>query len=216
MLFRSEVNGFGIIKIQELPRDLVSGYQGQIDSVFCKTGDLVTPDQRLMTICQSGEKACQEIVSPFAGEITGVEVKEGSSVQPGTPVLKITKNITQLTTAPEVIFFVATGEIEKIQKGMTANWQVAKRSIPAEFLSGTITFIAGYPASKSEIQKYFPDEDLSLRLKKDDLYEVRALLLVDNAAKLQADKAKLLLLNGLSCQVAITVDRQSPVKFLFK
>ena len=212
----SEVNGFGIIKIQELPRELVSDFSGQVDSVFCRSGDQVAGGQRVMKIYLSEEKTYQEIISPFAGEITSVEVKEGSYVRTGSPVLKIMKSFDKMTTAPEVILFVAVGEIEKIKKGMTANFQVDKAGIPAEYLGGPITFIAAYPSSNGAIEKYFPDEDISLRSKENDLYEVRASLTVRDTGIVKPDKTVLRSLNGLSCRVAITVDRQSPVKFLFK
>ena len=211
-----EVTGFGIIKIQELPRELVSGFSGQVDSVFCRSGDQVAGGQRVMKIYLSEEKTYQEIISPFAGEITGVEVREGSYVRTGSPVLKIMKSFDKMTTLPEVIFFVAAGEIEKVKKGMIANLQIDKAEVPAEYLNGTITFIAGYPASKGEIQKYFPDEDMILRSMSNDLYEVRASMAVREPGIVKPDKTILRSLNGLSCRVAITVDRQNPVKFLFK
>ncbi len=211
-----EVNGFGIIKIQELPREVVSGFPGQIDSVFCRSGDQVASHQKLMKIYLPEEKTYQEIVSPFAGEITGVEVKEGSYVQTGSTVLQIVKRFDNFTSAPEVIFFVAVGEIEKIKKGMTANLQIDNVAIPAEYLYAIITFIASYPTSNGAIQKYFPDEGISRLSKKNDLYEVRASMFVPDTGIAKYDKTVLQSLNGLSCRVAITVDRESPVKFLLK
>ncbi len=211
-----EVNGFGIIKIQELPREVVTGFSGEVDSVFCRSGDQVASSQKLIKIVLPEEKTYQEIVSPFAGEITGVEVKEGSYVRAGSPLFRIMKSFDKLATPPEVIFFVEEGEIEKVKKGMIVNLQIDKVGVPAEYLTGPITFIAAYPASKGAIQKYFPDDDISLRSKKNDLYEVRASLAVPDSGVVKPDKMVLRSLNGLACRVAITVDRQSPVRFLFK
>jgi len=45
-----KVKGFGIIKTYELPREVLSNRSGQVDSVFCKTGDLVIRNHRLMKI----------------------------------------------------------------------------------------------------------------------------------------------------------------------
>lgn len=211
-----EVNGFGIIKTQELPRAVVTGFSGQVDSVFCRTGDKVSRDQKLMKIQVLEDKIYREIVSPFDGEITGLKVKEGSYVQTGSPLLELVKSYDSKNVIPEVIFFVSEKEIEKIKPGMTANLQLSKGGVPADYLSGKISFIADYPATKAVIQKYYPDEDISSRLNRNVFYEVRASLGGKETGMLKPDKNVLRSLNGLSCNVVITVDRQSPIKFLFK
>ena len=211
-----EVNGFGIIKIQELPREIVAGFSGQVDSVFIRSGDQVASSQKLMKIYLSEEKTYQEIDSPFAGEITNIEVKEGSFVRSGSPIIRIMKSFEKLTTTPEVIFFVEVGDLEKIKKGMTANLQVDKVGVPAEYLTGLITFISAYPASNGSIQNIFRMKISPYVLNKNDLYEVRASLIAHDAKMVKPDKTVLQTLNGLSCQVVITVDRLSPVKYLFK
>jgi len=61
---------------------------------------------------------------------------------------------------------------------MNANLEIDKGGVPPEFLKGTITFIADYPASRSAIQKYFPDEGRSLQLNNNNYYEVRASLVI--------------------------------------
>lgn len=195
-----DVTGFGIIKVQELPRDILTDCPGQVDSVFCETGDLVEQDQKLMKILMLEDKSQTMIFSPFKGEITSLNVKEGDFVPTGSPVLEMVRFTDSRISSPEVIFFVPGQEVAKLKKGMVVRLETDKGGIPPEGLKGTITFIADYPASKTAIQTYFPDEDNVSQLKKNDLYEVRASLMsFDHVGT--ADKKEILRsMNGSSCR----------------
>jgi hypothetical protein len=209
-----KVTGLGIIKIHELPREVVANRAGQIDSVFCKTGDLVNRDQRLMKIYLLEKKTYTEIFSPFTGEIIGLNVKEGSYVKIGSPVLEMIRKQKSSAITPEVIFFVPEQEISKLKINMIANLEIDKDNIPPELLKGSITFIANYPASRSAIQMYFPNEGRSLKLNDKNYYEVRASLVMNTAVESASVKDALYSLNGLSCRAVITSARRSPVEFL--
>jgi hypothetical protein len=208
------VKGFGIIKTFELPREVVAIHAGQIDSVFCKTGDLVSQDQRLMKVFLLEEKTFTELYSPFDGEITSLNVKEGAYVETGTPVLEIMRNQKSSAITPEVIFFVPEQEISQLKTDMIANLEVNKQGIPSAFLKGEISFIANYPASKGAIQMYLPNEDKSMRFEGKNFYEVRASLMMDTSSKDVSAEAVLNSLNGLSCRVVINTATRSPVEFL--
>ena len=110
------------------------------------------------------EKSYTEIFSPFRGEITGLNVKEGTCVETGTPVLEIMRIRDSSAPIPEVIFFVSEQEVSILKTEMMAHLEGAKNGIPPEILIGNITFMSNYPASKSGIQMYFPHEGSTLKL----------------------------------------------------
>ncbi len=209
-----EAGGFGIIRIHELPREMVSQSPGQVDSVFCKTGDKVAEGQKLLTIRRLQEQTITPVMAPFSGEVTGINVREGSFITTGAPLLEIVRSQGAKDVAPEVIFFMKEQEIPKLREGMVVTMEVVKAGVPPEFLSGKINFIAGYPASRSAILKYFPDEAQTLRLDEYEFHEVRASLDLDQGKMTVQEKALIQSLNGLTCQVKITVAKQSPMEFL--
>jgi multidrug resistance efflux pump len=210
-----EAGGFGIIRIHELPREVVSQGQGQVDSVFCKTGDKVAEGQKLLTIRRLQEQTITPVMAPFSGEVTGINVREGSFITTGAPLLEIVRSQGVKDVAPEVIFFMKEQEIPKLREGMVVTMEVVKAEVPPEFLSGKINFIAGYPASRNAILKYFPDDEQSLELDKYEFHEVRASLDIGQDTLAVTDRSLLRSLNGLTCRVKVTVSRQSPASFLF-
>jgi len=210
-----EAGGFGIIRIHELPREVVSQGQGQVDSVFCRTGDQVAEGQKLLTIRRLQEQTITPVMAPFSGEVTGFNVREGSFVAPGMPLLEMARSHNDFDAVPEVIFFVKEQEIPKLREGMVVTMEVVKAGVPPEFLSGKINFIAGYPASRNAILKYFPDDEQSLELDKYEFHEVRASLDIEQDTLAVTDRLLLRSLNGLTCRVKVTVSRQSPASFLF-
>lgn len=208
------VTGFGIIKTHELPRKVVAIQSGQIDSVFCNTGDKVSSNQRLMLIYLLEKRKYIEIAAPFNGEIIDLSVKEGTYVETGFPILEMIRKQDYSVLNPEVIFYIPEQEISKLKINMKANLEISKGGIPSEYLTGTITFIADYPASLNAIQKYFPDGGRSLQLKNNYFYEVRAPLDTDISKMTVSEKEALYSLNGLSCQTVVTIAKRSPVAFL--
>jgi len=64
-----KVKGFGIIKTYELPREVLSNRSGQVDSVFCKTGDLVIRNHRLMKIYLLEEKTMLKLFLPLTAKL---------------------------------------------------------------------------------------------------------------------------------------------------
>jgi hypothetical protein len=208
------VQGFGIIQTQDLPREVVSACHGQVDSIFCKTGDNVSKGQKLLNIFQLQEKTYVTVNASFQGEITGLDVRGGSYVETGTPVLEIMRTDDQMLTTPEVIFFVEEQQVSKLKKGMATSLEVNKGGVPPEFLMAVITFISDYPTSNSTIQKYFPDDDISEKLGRKDFHEVRASLKAGVRGRPSISKMALHSLNGLSCSAVTTVARSSPIEYL--
>jgi len=209
-----KVKGFGIIITHELPREVLASHAGQVDSVFCKTGDRVSRDQRLMKVYLLDEKTHAEIYSPFDGKITGMNVKEGSYVERGSSVLEMIRSQERSALAPEVVFFVPERDISNLKTEMIANLEIDKKSVSPEFLQWRITFIANYPASSSAIQMYFPGEVRYLNVSNNSYYEVRASLLMDASGLTDSRKEVLYSLNGLSCRAVVTSATRSPVEFL--
>jgi len=209
-----DTGGFGIIRIHDLPREVVSQCHGQVDSVFCKTGDQVEGGRTLLTICSLEGKTHIAVSAPFNGEVTGLNVREGTFVTAGLPLLELVRSYDTIDVAPEVIFFVKEQEIPKLKTGMVANMEVVKAGVPPDFLTGKITFIAGHPASRNAILKYFPDDAQSLQLDKYEFHEVRASVMIDPGKMSASDRSMIKSLNGLNCRVKVTVSRQSPMAFL--
>jgi hypothetical protein len=208
------VQGFGIIQTQELPREIVSVCQGQVDSIFCKTGDNVSKGQKLLEIFQLQEKTHVTVNATFQGEITGLDVRGGSYVEPGTPLLEIMRTDGQMLTTPEVIFFVEEQQVSKLKKGMAASLEVNKGGVPTESLLAVITFISDYPASNSAIRKYFPDDEMTEKLGRANFHEVRASLKAGVSGRPSISKMALHSLNGLSCRTVTTISRSSPIEYL--
>lgn len=209
-----DASGFGIIRIHDLPREVVSRYQGQVDSVFCKTGDRIEAGQKLLTIYSMEEQSHTTVTAPFKGELTDIDVREGTFVSEGLTLLELVKIDATANVVPEVIFFIRDQEIPKLRIGMVTTLEVLKAGVSPEFLKGKINFISGYPASRNAILKYFPDEGQSMQLDKNEFHEVRASLDIDLDKMNGADRELIQSLNGLTCQVKVTVSRQSPMAYL--
>lgn len=209
-----DASGFGIIRVHELPREVVAQGYGQVDSVFCKTGDKVVEGQKLLTISRLEEKLHVAVTAPFTGELTGLNVREGSFVTTGLPLLELVRINESVAITPEVIFFVKEQEIPKLRTGMITGIEVLKAGVPPDFLKGKIIFIADYPASRNAILKYFPDDAQSLQLDQYEFHEVRASLDIDPGKMAASELEMIHSLNGLTCDVNITVSRQSPMGFL--
>jgi len=209
-----EVKGFGIVRIQELPRAIVSDCAGQVDSIFCKTGDPITKGQELLTILSIEKSDRKAITSPFDGTVTGLNMKEGSYVVPGTEVVEMVRNQVFIKDQPEVIFFIEAAEVPKLKTGMKVSLLEARSGIPAEYLTGSISFIAAYPVSAPAIKKYFSYEDISLKMKGKNFYEVRASIIPRYSSLTDQERTMIIPLNGLACKVSVSVSRKSPISYL--
>ena len=209
-----KADGFGIIRIHELPRVVISQSSGQVDSVFCKTGDRVEVGQKLLVICRLEERPNSIVTAPFNGEVTGLNVREGTFVTAGLPLLELVRRSENVDFSPEVIFFINEQEIPKLKTGMVASMEVVKAGVSPDFLKGKITFIAGHPASRTAILKYFHNDAQSLELDKHEFHEVRASLEIDPGKMASSDRSMIQSLNGMTCRVKVTVSRQSPMEFL--
>lgn len=209
-----DVKGFGIIKTRDLPREVVSDCQGQVDSIFCKTGDVMAKGQKLLSIIEVREKSSVTVFASNKGEITTLNVREGSYVETGTPLLEMMRAKNNSDDPPEVIFFVDEQQVAKLKKGMGTMLEIDKGGVPPEFLSAVIYFIADYPVSKDAIRKYFPDEEISGQLGNRDFHEVRARLMIDTAGTKARAEETLHSLNGLSCRTVTIVARRSPLAYL--
>ncbi|MBN1198525.1 MAG: HlyD family efflux transporter periplasmic adaptor subunit [Bacteroidales bacterium] len=209
-----DVHGTGIIRLHELPREVVTHTAGQVDSVFCKTGDRISPGQRLLTINKLDEKTSFSITAPFAGEITGINVKEGNYVATGSPLLELIRQYNGKTLQPEVIFFVTGQEVSRLKPGMVATLQVEEEGIPPELLQATIVYIAAFPASKNAITKYIPEHSTILSKDHTGLYEVRADFYSDAKAFSRLDQSLIQTMNGSFCRVVVTVAKKSPIAYL--
>ncbi len=206
-----EVKGDGIIKVGELPRPLVAGCSGQVDSVLCRTGDRVVAGQVLIKVKLPVIGTHQTVNAPFDGTITSVNVKEGGYVETGTEVLQLMKSEDGSPKEAEVIFFVSEPEVSKLKKGMVTNLQVNREGVAPDLLKAEIIFISEYPVESAAIRKYLPEAVISM--KNNLFYEIRASL-PRVATTSSADKKVAGSLNGLSCRVAVTVSRNSPVSYL--
>jgi hypothetical protein len=206
------VNGFGIIKVHDLPIEILSNQTGQIDSVFVKTGDQVESGQKLMKIIQLESQKFNDLFSPFSGEITGFNVTEGDYIKAGSPVMEIRRIHNNTAIIPEVIFFVNEKDISKLKTGMDAFLKFEREIISPEFLKYRISFIAKFPASGNTMQKYIPIHPNS-HPNNERYYEVRALLISNVNELSSSDKEALMRLNGLTCGVTITVSKQTPATY---
>ena len=209
------VRGFGIIKTQELPREIVANCTGQVDSIFCRTGDNVKAGQCLIKLFRVEQKVCSYLLSPFDGEVTGAVVREGTYVNTGDALLEVMRNNALNDIRPEVVFFVDTREVSSLKKGMSVSFEINKSGLPAGLLKGVINFIADKPVSKVAIQKYFPGQ---LPLKESgvvEYHEVRTLLVIGSGLLASQEKALLHSINGLTCRAIVNISRKAPVEYLF-
>ncbi len=145
-----------------------------------------------------------------------VNVREGSYITRGTPVLEIMRFSKRESKKAEVVFFVAQRDVAKLKKGMICNLAIDNEAVPPELSRAVIHFISEHAVSRSSMLKFFPNEDVLKNLLKSDCYEVRASIKTDSvggSGKTAIDLGKL---NWLIAGVTITVDRRSPVAYLFK
>ena len=210
------VKGFGILKTEELPREVVSECTGQVDSIFCRNGDKVAAGKKLVRLIRMEDKTGILVYAQHAGEVTGLEVREGSYVQTGTSLLEMIRSADSGDIRPEVIFFATEADVAKLKAGMVSILSVSREGFPTGSLTATINFITCSPVSKISIQRYFPGTEMSKQLGNADYHEVRATLAANGARKQLWRRAELRLLNGLPCRVVTTVSRQSPMAALFK
>lgn len=210
------VQGFGIIKTQDLWQESLADCSGQIDSIFCSVGDEVVTGQKMVKMLEFEKKRYVTVNAMGPGKVVALNVREGIYVTVGTPLLELMRIDPQKKKQPEVIFYVVEKDILKLKTGMICNIKIKKQGIPPELLNAAITFISINSVSKNTISKYFPGEDMSNDLRDNSFYEVRASLMIDLKGSPNLAKFDLSKLNWLTCNVIITVDRKSPIAFLFK
>lgn len=208
------VSGFGIIKTRELPREVITNCSGQVDSVFCKTGDPITKGQRLVKILKIEDKSYVDIISSYSGEIIGLSVREGEYINTGHRIAEIEREPDRSDLLPEVVFFVDKSQVSKLSKGMTVDLELLSGNHSVGLLKGKINFISGFPVSAEEISKYFAGKSEVSQEGIDNYYEVRASLMINNTGKRESEKELLRSMNALSGRVIVTVARMRPVSFL--
>lgn len=211
-----QVKGFGLLKTDETPREILAGYPGQVDSVICKTGDLVHTGQKLIRLRHLSGTEMEYLVAPFQGKVSGVIVRESGFVGAGDPLIEVVRYPTGKSQNSEVVFFIAEQDVLKIKQGMQAVIKINKEEVPQEFLEGTITFVSDYPVPVTSIQKLFCDAEAGGYLYPGVTYfEARASLPL-TAAERSGEMYRIIRsLNGSHCDVAVEVARKSPASFLF-
>ncbi len=210
------VKGFGIIKTQDLWREILADCSGQVDSIFCNTGDEFVAGQKLVKLFDLEKKDYITINAMVPGKVIAVNVREGTYVSMGTPVINIMRFNSHEKKKAEVVFFVAERDVAKLKKGMFCNLAIDKEGIPPEFKIAAINFISDHSVSKNTILKFFHDEEMEKTIQKSDFYEVRASMMIDSVTTPNKDQFDLSKLNWLVARVTITVDRRSPISYLFK
>ncbi len=210
------VKGFGIIKTQELWRAVLADRSGQVDSVFCNTGDEFVAGQKLVKLFDLEKKEYINICATGRGKVIAVNVREGIYVAMGTPLIDIMRFNNQEKRKAEVVFFVTEKEVAKLKNGMSCNLAMDKEGVPPEFKIAVINFISDHSVSKNTILKFFPGEEMLKSVQESDFYEIRASMKIDTVATPGKPQYNLSKLNWLVARVTITVDRRSPISFLFK
>jgi hypothetical protein len=208
------VIGVGRLKIQELPRNIISNSTGQVDAVYYQTGDQIEIGQKLINVLQIDGQTYASLFSPYKGEIICVLVKEGDYLKMGDPVMQILRSTNNSSPIPEVTFFVTEQDVIKLKTGMIAFLEIGKTAIPADLQKYSISYISKYPTPNTTIKNYFENKNYSQNV--DEInFEVRASLIADINTLSPSTKEALHFANGSSCRVVIPVSKQTPASFFF-
>ena len=212
-----QVKGFGVLITDEPPRMIRSVIAGQVDSVFCHTGDHLQAGQKVMQIAGFSGEGPDLQVSPHSGVVSGVMVRESGRINAGDPLIEIVTPPTGKRHKPEALFFVEGEEVMKIKKGMKAVITVNQEEFPLEFMEAVVTFVSEYPVPMAAVQERLGEDQAGGRLNAGiSWFEVRAVLPV-RVSDPEGDNGRLLRsLNGAHCDVSVLVASKSPASFLLQ
>lgn len=211
-----EVSGFGVVRVAVLPRAVVSECDGQVDSVFFKSGDSVMAGTTMLTLRTPIEHTRVAVIAPFSGELTDLNVREGSFVTTGMALLEMTRLQTGRLTVPEVIFFIGNDDIGRLKAGMEVTLHDLRPGLPPDFMKATVTFISAHPASRSTLLNFVPEHLLAGLAPTTEYHEVRASLAAGIRQSAAGDRQILQSLNGLTCKAVVVISRHSPAAYLFQ
>lgn len=205
-----QVSGFGVYKTGPEPHRVLAPFDGQVDSVFVRTGDKVAANQKLavFTAIELQNKVYK--YAPFDGEISAFAVKVGDYTETGELIAEIIQWDENVPSLSEIIFYVEEKEVISIKKGMEITVHTVKGGLPPGFLHGTVTFVSPWPAPLRRL------DGLTGKGRPGNYHEVRAALLVNGQKLNQDDKQLLRSVNGLQCSVDVLVSKEKPASRFFQ
>ena len=102
-------------------------------------------------------KLVSNVVSPYSGEVIELKVQQGATVAAGVPLLSLQSDVKNL----EVLVYVPASKAKEVKPQMEA--QISPTTVRREeygFLRGTVTAVAGYPATPAALMRNFQNETL--------------------------------------------------------
>jgi HlyD family secretion protein len=211
--FRSNRNSLKQLNIKKLQ------LENQIRQKLLDLQDEITNAGQELQDLQDNLTEKAKIVSPFTGEIVGMNVDLGDVVQPGSSLM------TAQPTGPNAGFLEAimyfTSEGKKIRPGMKA--QITPTVVKKErygSIIGLVTHVSPFPANPKEMNSILLNENLVKSLsKKGSSFEVRIALVPDpgttSGYKWTSSQGPPLSIGpGMIAAGSVIVERQPPIQLV--
>jgi hypothetical protein len=213
------VEGQGILIRPDGVRSIESPRPGVVLNVLVRVGDLIYKDREVVRLSGADQdtSATQLVCSNHSGRVLEVLVREGRTVERGTPLLILEPVDRRL----QALIYVPSGEGQRIQPGMRAG--IAPAPVKwSEFghIVGQVSEAAKFAASRQAMMQYLENEELVKSLTRSGpCVEVLADLTADpgtpSGYKWSSSRGPPLQMHhGTPCRVRIVVREQRPLSLV--
>lgn len=210
------VNGTGIIVGYGLARQVIMPQSGQVDSIFCLSGDTIPEGIRLFGFKNLENQVYQVVKAPDTIIIAGIHLQESDFASLGDKVLEYIGLSSSCRNKPEVRFLLDEQSLTLVQPGMQVTvYPGSVKGIQGSgVLTGAVANVSGVPISAAELRNYPVTNNDAEAESGGRLFEVRALLNPDSRLSPEIHSRLLAALNNQRCEVVVEVARQSPFSWL--
>lgn len=214
------VEGQGILIRPEGVWSVASPRAGVVLNVLVRVGDQIYKDREVVRLAgaeSAGTSETQLVYSNHSGRVLEVLVRDGSTVERGTPLLILEPEDKRL----QALIYVPSGEGQNIQPGMKVGITPAPvRSSEFGHIVGQVSEAAKFTASRQAMMRHLENEELVTSLTKSGpCVEVIADLAADpqtpSGYRWSSSKGPAVQMHhGTPCRVRIVVREQRPISLV--
>jgi HlyD family secretion protein len=204
-------------QIKQFDAEMFAAKSDPIESDAQAKND-IAEKQRTLTALEKELEMISNVVSPFAGQVVELKAVEGTLVEPGSPILSIQPEATQL----EVIMYLPSEKAKAVVAGMEA--QVSPSIVKREeygFIRSKVTYVADFPATPAAMMRNFENQTLvQSLLGTGPVTELHLALASDSNSysgfRWSSGKGPpIRLSSGTICTALVVTREQKPVSLLF-
>jgi hypothetical protein len=214
---QTTVEGQGILIRPEGVKSIESPRAGVVLNLLVHAGDLIYKDREVVRLSGAEPGGTQLVCSNYSGRVLEVLVRDGSTVERGTPLL-ILEPVDRHLTA---LLYVPSGEGQHVQPGMRVRISPAPvKSSEFGHIIGQVSKSAKFAASRQAMMRHLENEELVKSLTKSGpCVEVLADLALDPRTPSgyrwsSSNGPPVEMHHGTPCRVRIIVREQRPISLV--